>query len=199
LGIGADELEKGLRLHIRREVHQSLQLKYSDNIAKIAAIQPTPVTEADVHATLGDVFLQMDRKEDAKAELTAALALDDGHGPAHASLGMLDLRDRRWEASRPHFERAVASPSANFLCHYYYGLALSQSGRETGSPNTDDLTAMERAFRRSIELNQDLRMPMPSSPGRLVARWTGPRKPRSSCSRRSSWRPAGKTICSASA
>jgi tetratricopeptide (TPR) repeat protein len=153
LGIGADELEKGLRLHIGREVHQSLQLKYSDNIAKIAAIQPTPVTEADVHATLGDVFLQMDRKEDAKAELAAALALDDGHGPAHASLGMLDLRDRRWEASRPHFERAVASPSANFLCHYYYGLALSQSGRETGSPNTDDLTAMERAFRRSIELN----------------------------------------------
>jgi tetratricopeptide (TPR) repeat protein len=32
---------------------------------------------------------------------------------------------------------------------------LSQSGRETGSPPAEDLTATERAFRRSIELNPE--------------------------------------------
>jgi tetratricopeptide (TPR) repeat protein len=152
LGVTAADLEKGLRRYIGRDVFLSQKISFSDRIAKGAAVEPAPVSEADVHATLGDVFLQMDRKDDATAELTAALALDGGHGPAHASLGMLDVRERRWEASRAHFERAVGSQSANFLCHYYYGVALSQSALE-GSPNADDLPVIERAFRRSIELN----------------------------------------------
>ena len=153
LGISAADLEKGLRGYIGRDVFHSQRIAFSDRIAKMAAVDPMPVSEADVHAALGDVFLQMDRREDAKAELSAALALDDAHGAAHASLGMLDVRERKWDASRPHFERAVASESASFLCHYYYGVALSQTALETGSPGPSDAAAVERAFRRSIELN----------------------------------------------
>jgi len=153
LGISAAELESGLRRHIGRDVFQSQNLAYSERIAKLSAIQPTPVSEADVHATLGDLLLQMDRRDEAKAELAAALALDDSHGPAHASLGILDLREGKWDASRAHFERAVASSAANFLCHYYYGVALSRTTLASGAPGADDLAAMERSFRRAIELN----------------------------------------------
>lgn len=155
LGVSGVDLEKGLRRYLARDVFVSGSVPFPDRIAKVAAVEPAPADEADIHATLGDVLLQMDRKEDATAELTAALALDNTHGPAHASLGMLDVRERRWDASRPHFERAVASPSANFLCHYYYGVALSQTAFEGGSPKADDLAAIERSFRRAIELNPE--------------------------------------------
>lgn len=153
LGVSAADLENGVRRHIGREVLPTQSFAYSARTARLPAIQPSPVSEADVHATLGDLLLQMDRRDEAKAELAAALALDDSHGPAHASLGVLDFREGRWDVSRAHFERAVASSTANFLCHYYYGVALSRTTRTAGTPGPDDLAAMERTFRRAIELN----------------------------------------------
>ena len=153
LGIGAADLEKGLRRYIGRNVFHSQRVALSERIAKIGVVQAMPVAKADVHATLGDVLLQMNRREDARAELAAALALDSGHGAAHASLGTLDVWEGNSEASRRHFEQAVASPSATFLSHYYFGVALSQALLETQAPAADDLATMERTFRRAIELN----------------------------------------------
>jgi len=153
LGVTGADLEKGLRRYISRNVFLSRRVSFSDRIAKIGAVEPTSIDEADIHATLGDVLIQMRRKEEAQAELGAALALDDAHGPAHASLGMMDVREGRWDASRPHFERAVASRSTNYLCHYYYGVALAQTAVESGSPTPDDIAVVERSFRRAIDLN----------------------------------------------
>ena len=127
LGISAGELEKGLRRYIGRDMFQSQQIRFSERIAKVEAVPAAPILEADVHALLGDVLLQMDRRDDAKAELAAAMALDSAHGGAHATLGMLDVRDGKWDESRRNFEQAVASPSATFLSHYYYGIALLQT------------------------------------------------------------------------
>jgi len=111
-----------------------------------------PIPEADVHALLGDVLLQMDRRDDAKTELAAAMAIDSAHGGAHATLGMLDVRDGKWDESRRHFEQAVASPSATFLSHYYYGIALLQT-LLSQAPAAGDLATIERSLRRAIELN----------------------------------------------
>jgi Flp pilus assembly protein TadD len=152
LGVSAAELEKGLRRYIGRNVFVSHQIRFSDRMAKVAALAPIPVGEAEVHAMLGDVLLHMGRKNEAQAELGQALALDENLGPAHASLGMLAVQEGQWEASRPHFKRAVASSSANYLCHYYYAVALSQGrgGAQTSVPDEGDI---ERSFRRAIELN----------------------------------------------
>ena len=144
---------RGCARYIGRDVFHSQRIAFSDRIAKMAAVEPMPVSEADVHAALGDVFLQMDRRDDAKAELSAALALDDAHGAAHASLGMLDVRERKWDASRPHFEQAVASQSASFLCHYYYGVALSQTAARRDRPGRLMPRRSSARFRRAIELN----------------------------------------------
>jgi tetratricopeptide (TPR) repeat protein len=153
LGISAADLEKGLRRYVGRDLFQSQRITFSsDRIAKLEAVPAAPTAETDVHALLGDVLMQMDRRDDAKAELAAAMALDSGHGAAHATLGMLDVREGDWEASRRHFQQAVASPSATFLSHYYYGVALSQ-GLLAQAPAADDLATMERSFRRAIELN----------------------------------------------
>ena len=152
LGISAGELEKGLRRYIGRDMFQSQQIRFSERIAKVEAVPAAPILEADVHALLGDVLLQMDRRDDAKAELAAAMALDSAHGGAHATLGMLDVRDGKWDESRRHFEQAVASPSATFLSHYYYGIALLQT-LLAQAPAADDLATIERSLRRAIELN----------------------------------------------
>lgn len=152
LGISAGELEKGLRRYIGRDMFQSQQIRFSERIAKVEAVPAAPILDADVHALLGDVLLQMDRRDDAKAELAAAMALDSAHGGAHATLGMLDVRDGKWDESRRHFEQAVASPSATFLSHYYYGIALLQT-LLAQAPAADDLATIERSLRRAIELN----------------------------------------------
>jgi len=152
LGISAAELEKGLRRYIGRDMFQSQQIRFSERIAKVEALPAAPIPEADVHALLGDVLLQMDRRDDAKTELAAAMALDSAHGGAHATLGMLDVRDGKWAESRRHFEQAVASPSATFLSHYYYGIALLQT-LLAQAPAADDVATIERSLRRAIELN----------------------------------------------
>jgi hypothetical protein len=128
LGVTGADLEKGLRRYVGRDVFFSQRITFSDRIAKIARVEPQPLGGADVHATLGDVLLQMGRKEDAKAELVAALALDDGTDP----------RTPRWACSTSAIAggkrraRILSAPwrrrPANFLCHYYYGLCVVPVG-----------------------------------------------------------------------
>ncbi len=155
LGMTSAALERELKLYVNRELFRSQQARFADRLEQIDKMPLAPVAEADVHATIGDLMVHMNRRDVARAELDAALALDPDNGPAHASLAMLAIFDHDLAAARPELEKAVASPSATYLCHYYYALTLANA-RRAGAALTDaESGRIEPELRRAIALNPD--------------------------------------------
>jgi tetratricopeptide (TPR) repeat protein len=79
-----------------------------------------------VFVSLGDVYLQLNRLDEAEASYTAALAGNEKNAAALYGLGQTALSRRNYETAARHFEKALAlAPEANRL---HYALAMAYRG-----------------------------------------------------------------------
>lgn len=79
-----------------------------------------------VPVNLGNIFLQLNRLDEAKASFSAALELDKNNPAAHYGLGQVALSSRSYAEAIQHFEATVAQvPSANRV---HYSLAMAYRG-----------------------------------------------------------------------
>jgi tetratricopeptide (TPR) repeat protein len=148
-----ERLEEELRSYASQDSFLRQLVPLSTALTPLSGVSSSVVSEADVHATLGDILLNMSRPDAATAELNAALAAD-GHSPAaHASLGRLLMDQGRNDEARAHLERAVASPAATWLTYFSYGTVLMGSRSQPSSDQAAATEVIEGAFRRAIELN----------------------------------------------
>lgn len=147
-------LERDLRRYVEQSVFARQTATFTGRIADLGRVPVTPLSEADAHATLGDLLLlQTGRADDARAQLEMALGLDASHAQAHASMGRLLLEAGQRDEALRHLERAVSGTGAGWLTHYAYASALQES-RGAGPAGSLD-GAIEGALRRVIELNPD--------------------------------------------
>jgi tetratricopeptide (TPR) repeat protein len=157
-GMGFDAMEKELREYIGRDRYPIISGHFENKLGVDAAMQSSTVTEAEAQAYLGDLLLHSQRA-DAEGYLQKALALDPDLAMAHASMGMLRVRQGRSDEARRSLERAAAANSQNYLIHYYYAYALSREGAdESGlftsfAPETFD--KMRAALKKAIVLRPD--------------------------------------------
>src|SRR5205823_6389196 len=105
--------------------------------------------EASVHATLGDLVFRMQRADDARAQVDAALALAPDLPEAHGVLGRLLLASDHKSDATAHLAKAIAAPDAPWASHYEYA-ALLLEARAAGATGLD--ADIERTLRRIIEL-----------------------------------------------
>jgi tetratricopeptide (TPR) repeat protein len=152
------EMEKELRNYIQRDRYPVTSGQFQSKVEFDREMQAAPITEAEAQAYLGDLLLHSNRPE-AEAYLQKALALDPNLAMAHASLGMLRVRQHRPDEARKSLERAVAGNSQNYLTHYYYAYALSREGMAEGelvSTYPAETAAKMRAeLKKAIELRPD--------------------------------------------
>ena len=150
LGLTGDQLQQLLTRYIRGDMFPMQSARFTERIGKIDDLPVTPVSEAEVHATLGDVLLNMGRTADARVELERAVALDAGYAPAHTSLGLVASREKREDAARKELEMAAGLPTATYVSQFEFANALAQSW---GNPRPGDGEKIEKALRRAIEVN----------------------------------------------
>ena len=81
---------------------------------------------AAVPVNLGNIYLQLNRLEDAKENFKAALVIDEGSAAALYGLGQVALSQRSYAAAADLFEKALARvPGANRI---HYSLAMAYRG-----------------------------------------------------------------------
>jgi tetratricopeptide (TPR) repeat protein len=124
-------LEKELQDYVRQDTYRVKMVPYIDSDGR-SEFHKSSLTEAQVLAYLGDLLLHNDRGEDAEKHLQKALAQTPELSAAHASLGMLRVRQRNFPAAKEHLRRAVKSDPRNYLAHYYYAYALSREAMDRG-------------------------------------------------------------------
>jgi tetratricopeptide (TPR) repeat protein len=150
LGLTGDQLQQQLTRYIRGDMFPMQSARFTDRIGKIDDLPIAPVSEAEVHATLGEVLLNMGRTADARGELDRAVALDAGNAAAHTSLALVSLRENRPDEAKKELEVAAGLPTATYVSHFEYANALAQSW---ANPAPGDSEKIEKSLRRSIELN----------------------------------------------
>jgi tetratricopeptide (TPR) repeat protein len=150
LGLTGDQLQQLLTRYIRGDVFPIQSVRFTERIGKIDDLPVTPVSEAEVHATLGDVLLNMGRTADARVELDRAVALDAGNAPAHTSLGLAASRENRTDDARKELEMAAGLPTATYVSQFEFAHAIAQSWE---NPRPGDGEKIDTALRRAIELN----------------------------------------------
>ncbi|MBK5295514.1 MAG: DUF1570 domain-containing protein [Vicinamibacteria bacterium] len=147
-----ERLEEELRSYASQDSFLRQLVPLSTALTPLSGVSSSVVAEADVHATLGDILLNMSRPDAAAAELKAALAADGQSPSAHASLGLLLMAQGRNDEARAHLERAIASPAATWLTYFSFATVLMDSRSQAPLSQTAT-TAVEGALRRAIELN----------------------------------------------
>lgn len=149
-------LEKELKEYVRQDKYRATVIPYVEPADSDRELKGVPLTEAQVLAYLGDLLLHYERDDDAGKHLRQALALTPELAAAHASLGMLHVRQRDFAAAKEHLQRAMKGDPQNYLAQYYYAYALSsepmdQQQTVTGyAPET--VSQMRAALTRAIEI-----------------------------------------------
>jgi tetratricopeptide (TPR) repeat protein len=92
--------------------------------------EAAPVSEAEAQYYLGDLLLHTNRLDEAAGYLKEALRLNPSLAMAHASLGMIYVKQRNFAEAIPLLSRAAALAPENYLAHYYYAYGLSRRGMD---------------------------------------------------------------------
>ncbi len=154
-GMSFESIEQELRSYVQRDRYPIISGSFSTRVGYDTAMQTAPMTEAEVQAYLGDLLLHSNR-DDCEAYLQKALTLDPSLAMAHASLGMLRVRQGKPEEARKSLERAVAANSQNYLTHYYYAYALSREGnRDMQTVAPEIANRMRAELKLAIQLRPD--------------------------------------------
>jgi tetratricopeptide (TPR) repeat protein len=153
-----ESMEAELRNYISNDRYPILSGQFKHKLDTDADMQAAPLTEAEAQAYLGDLLLHSNRAE-AESYLKKALSLDPDLAMAHASMGMLRVRQGKLHEALQSLERAVAADSQNYLIHYYYAYALSQSGQDStgtdlGIPR-EHISRMRTALNKAIGMRPD--------------------------------------------
>jgi len=153
-----EQLEKELREYIRNDRYPIMSGHFERKIGTDTEMQAVPISEAEAQAYLGDLLLHSNRA-DAEGYLKKALELDPNLAMAHASLGMLRVREGKAAEARQSLERAVAANSQNYLIHYYYAYALSREGSGGAEIVTgfapQNIAKMREHLKKAIEMRPD--------------------------------------------
>jgi tetratricopeptide (TPR) repeat protein len=115
----------------------------------IEPLRARPMTEAEVEATLGRLLFQLHRDEEAIVRLDAAIGLDPNLAEAHATLGLLRVRQGRPTDGLGQLRHANARDPGNILVAYSYAVvALQAHDAQLPAPLEEAWIALDRVARR---------------------------------------------------
>ena len=94
-----------------------------DRYREAAALKPDYIA---VQVNLGNIYLELNRLEDARTNFAAALKMQENIPAAHYGLGQIALSQRDFAGAVNHFRKALAlAPEANRI---HYSMAMAYRG-----------------------------------------------------------------------
>ncbi|MDT4897203.1 MAG: hypothetical protein QOH25_2280 [Acidobacteriota bacterium] len=149
-------LEQELRAYIALNQYPQQTITFDKRLEFDTFTRSTPLKESEAQFYLGDLLLHTNRLDEAAVYLQKAIALDPNLATAHASLGVLHMRQSRFADAKRHLELA-STGSQNYLVHYYYAYVLSREGAESANPidgyyEAETAQLMRAELKKAIEL-----------------------------------------------
>jgi len=122
-------MERELKKYIEQKHFRATTVtNFKDKSAFEGEMQSAPATEAEAKTVLSDLLYQSDRLPEAAALLEAALKLDGTSSLANSSLGLVKMKQGKYEEAEKYFEKAIVLDDKNYLAHYRRAYFLSREG-----------------------------------------------------------------------
>ena len=152
-------MEKELRRYVRQNRFKISIATAKNKIIFDDKMETLPMTQADSNAYLGDLLYRGGNLKKAEVKLNEALALDANSSIANTSMGLLKMRQNKFDEAKSYLEKAVNSDSKNYRILYNYAYVLSREGRGEGGYIRDfpESTAnkMREALKKAIAIKPD--------------------------------------------
>ncbi|HYJ91699.1 MAG TPA: tetratricopeptide repeat protein, partial [Pyrinomonadaceae bacterium] len=124
------QMESELRKYVGKNTYQYLTVTLKNKLDFDADMQTSPYTEAETNARLGDLLYHTNRADEAEPFLLTALKLDPNLSTANTTLGMVKMRQRKFDEAKQYLEKATVGDQKNHLAFYNYAFLLSREGRD---------------------------------------------------------------------
>ena len=124
------QMEAELKKYVSKSSYQYHNITFKNKLDFDSGMQVAPYSEANTNARLGDLLYHTDRADDAEPFLTNALKLDPASSMANTTLGMVKIRQRKFDEAKQYLETATSLDQRNHLAFYQYALLLSREGRD---------------------------------------------------------------------
>lgn len=156
-GMTYQAMESELRKYVKQSqyTYQTFTLKNKMEFGTEMSVRL--LDEASVNGYLGDLLSHTQRDDDAEPFLLNALKLDPTNNMATTTLGIVKMKQRKFDEARKYLEIAASSEQRNYKALYNYAYLLSREGRDdfgyvrSFSPET--AAKMRAALEQAIKLN----------------------------------------------
>jgi tetratricopeptide (TPR) repeat protein len=152
-------LEKEFKKYIEGHTFQMQIATFERKLEFDNEMTTAPLTEAEAQGYLGDLQLHTNQLKEAEARLQQALELDPQLTMARASLGIVRMRQARFDEAKGALEAAVKANSNYYLTHYYYAYVLSREGMDATnmvrSYSPEATETMRTELKTAIKLKPD--------------------------------------------
>lgn len=152
-----NNMESELRKYVGKSSFQYNIFTLNKPMIFDADMQVSPLTDAASNAYLGDLLYHNNRVDDAEPFLMNALNIDPSLSMANTTLGMVKIKQRKFDEAKGFLEKAIAGDQKNHNAFYQYAYLLSREGRdEFGYVQRFDSAAaakMREALRKAIAIN----------------------------------------------
>lgn len=150
-------MEKELKNYIAQNSFTTSLLTFKEKLTFDTEMQSAPLGEAESRAYLGDLLYHTNRYAEAETHLQQALSLNPDLAQAQISLGLVKMRQKKFDEAKKYLEKALQTDSKNYLAQYSYAYVLSREGMDAGdfvtSYGREAAEKMRAALKKSIELN----------------------------------------------
>jgi len=121
-----ETMEKALRKYVLDGKYTATQFDLKERLVIDTDMTVSALSEAETFAYLGDLLLNTREYEAAEAHLKKTLALMPKHERALTSLGLVKMRQRRFDESKNLLEQALSDGHRSFYALYSYAYVLSR-------------------------------------------------------------------------
>src|SRR5688500_6181622 len=112
------QMEKDLRKYVEKRSYNYHALTFKNKLVFDTDMRTLPMTDAESNAYLGDLLYRIRREEDAEPLLRSALSVQPDMSMANTSLGMIKIRQRKYDEAKVFLERAIAQDAKSHLALY---------------------------------------------------------------------------------
>ncbi len=151
------QMEGELRKYVSKSSYNYHIYDLKNKLTFDADMQTSPLDEADTNAYLGDLLYHSNRSDDAEPFLLTAIKLKPASSMANTALGMVKMRQRKFDEAKTYLETAIAGDQKNHIAFYRYGFLLSRDGRDefgfVRSFSKETADKIRDALNKAIALN----------------------------------------------
>lgn len=151
------QMESELKKYVSKSSYQYQQITLRNKLVFDADMRASPLGEAASNAYLGDLLYHTDRADDAEPYLMNALKLQPDSSMANTTLGMVKLKQRKFDEAKKYLESAISGDQKNHIALYRYAFLLSREAQDdfgyVRGFDKETVSKMRDALNRAIAIN----------------------------------------------